>query len=50
MNKIQTDKILTRSLNVDYSVTIIAINFIMGMMLEVNRFLYKTYFISKIYV
>ena len=35
MNKIQTDKILTRSLNVEYAVTIVAINFIFGMVLEV---------------
>ena len=35
MNKIQTDKILTRSLNADYSVTIIAFNFKFGMVLEV---------------
>ena len=34
MNKIQTDKILTRSLNVDYAVTIIAFNFKFGMVLE----------------
>ena len=35
MNKIQTDKILTRSLNVDYSVTMVAINSIFGVVLEV---------------
>ena len=35
MNKIQTDKILTRSLNVDYSVTIIPVNFKFGMVLEI---------------
>ena len=37
MNKIQTDKILTRYLNVDYSVTIIAIDFKFGMVLEVEK-------------
>ena len=50
MNKIQTGKILTESSDVDYSKTIIAITFILGMVLDVYSFLYKMYFISKIYM